>query len=489
MNISKNKKAFTLVELIVVITILSVLATVAFISFQWYAASSRDSVRLSDIKSMEKVINLYRLTNSKYPTPNAETSITYSGSTAWIQWVFGTNSYTKNTNLSDVPVDPITELPYAYSVTNRKNEYQIAAVLEWEVSNSSIQTYAWTQVASVYVKWDYNGKILRVRKDTTDYILWVPSIIASDINDVRLENILQNQKLVFKWHNNLPASYSWSIYDTSPANWFAFEPSQVILFEWNIDELESNLSQRTAFLDNLQTNYSWTIIAWEWNIAEILAVDSNSNKWSNLIATTLNNTLKTKIDLVKITENINSSTNEIVNDCNNLIWIPLPATQLVSIDNYNIVKNFIIPQANAFEFVPIDWGFPVLIDPEPTIYHYTLLPVDLCDNTELGFTTVAWETGTGNVQNVYKINLAEYEEYEIDVTWDIREQILIFDKDANLLISVYDGIPKYTPTYTWVHYIVIASFSGDPINHWTYNIKVTHNINVAAPVPEEEALF
>ena len=134
-----KSKAFTLVELIVVITILSVLATVAFISFQWYAASSRDSVRLSDIKSMEKVINLYRLTNSKYPTPNAETSITYSGSTAWIQWVFGTNSYTKNTNLSDVPLDPITQLPYAYSVTNRKNEYQIAAVLEWEVSNSSIQ--------------------------------------------------------------------------------------------------------------------------------------------------------------------------------------------------------------------------------------------------------------------------------------------------------------------------------------------------------------
>jgi prepilin-type N-terminal cleavage/methylation domain-containing protein len=49
-----NKKAFTLVELIVVITILAVLSTIAFISFQGYTMSARDSVRLADIKSIEK---------------------------------------------------------------------------------------------------------------------------------------------------------------------------------------------------------------------------------------------------------------------------------------------------------------------------------------------------------------------------------------------------------------------------------------------------
>jgi len=60
-----TKKAFTLVELIVVITILAVLATIAFVSFQWYWASARDSVRLSDIKAMQKIISLYSLTNSR----------------------------------------------------------------------------------------------------------------------------------------------------------------------------------------------------------------------------------------------------------------------------------------------------------------------------------------------------------------------------------------------------------------------------------------
>ena len=318
-----DKKAFTLVELIVVITILSVLATVAFISFQWYAASSRDSVRLSDLKSMEKVINLYRLTNSKYPTPNAETNITYSGSIAWTQWVFWTNAYTKNTNLSDVPVDPITDFPYAYSVTNTKWEYEIAAILEWEISASNTQTYAWNQIASVYVRWDYNGKIIRVRKDATDYILWVPSIIASDINDVRLETILTNQKLVYKWYSNLPASYSWSVYNSNPVNGFSFVPNQVILFEWDIDDLESNPSDRIEFLDNLQTNYSWTIIASEWNIAEILAVDSSSNSTSsNYVATILNNNLKTKIQIISWWSTEASWSIALItsSDCNNAGW-------------------------------------------------------------------------------------------------------------------------------------------------------------------------
>ena len=197
--------------------------------------------------------------------------------------VFWTNSYTKNTNLSDVPVDPITKLAYAYSVTNTKQEYQFWAILEWESATINSQTYAWNQVATAFVRWDYNGKIIKVRKDATDYILWVPSIITSDITDVNLENILTNQKLVYKWFNNLPASFSWSIYDTSPANWFSFEPNQVILFEWNISDLESDLNKRTTFLNKLQVNYGWTEIAAESSISEILSIDLNSNSVNDFV--------------------------------------------------------------------------------------------------------------------------------------------------------------------------------------------------------------
>jgi prepilin-type N-terminal cleavage/methylation domain-containing protein len=50
------KKAFTLVELIVVITILAILGTIAFLSLQGYSADARNSKRTSDINNMETAI-------------------------------------------------------------------------------------------------------------------------------------------------------------------------------------------------------------------------------------------------------------------------------------------------------------------------------------------------------------------------------------------------------------------------------------------------
>ena len=51
-----TKKAFTLVELIVVITILAVLATVAFISLTGYSQDAKNSKVASDIRSLVSAI-------------------------------------------------------------------------------------------------------------------------------------------------------------------------------------------------------------------------------------------------------------------------------------------------------------------------------------------------------------------------------------------------------------------------------------------------
>ena len=50
-----TNKAFTLVELIVVVTILAILGTIAFISLQGYSKDARNSTRIVDMKSVEKV--------------------------------------------------------------------------------------------------------------------------------------------------------------------------------------------------------------------------------------------------------------------------------------------------------------------------------------------------------------------------------------------------------------------------------------------------
>jgi len=48
------KKAFTLVELIIVITILAILATIAFVSFSNYTKSARDANRVSTLTNLQK---------------------------------------------------------------------------------------------------------------------------------------------------------------------------------------------------------------------------------------------------------------------------------------------------------------------------------------------------------------------------------------------------------------------------------------------------
>ena len=49
-----GKKAFTLVELIIVITILAILATISFISFKNYAGNARDGNKLTTLSNIEK---------------------------------------------------------------------------------------------------------------------------------------------------------------------------------------------------------------------------------------------------------------------------------------------------------------------------------------------------------------------------------------------------------------------------------------------------
>jgi len=53
-----TKKAFTLVELIVVITILAILGTIAFISLQGYSADARNSKRTQDLNNLAGAVNI-----------------------------------------------------------------------------------------------------------------------------------------------------------------------------------------------------------------------------------------------------------------------------------------------------------------------------------------------------------------------------------------------------------------------------------------------
>ncbi len=69
----KSRKAFTLVELLVVISIIGVLSSVVFASLSSARASARDTKRKAEIKNMITALRVYYNSNNIFP------NISYAG--------------------------------------------------------------------------------------------------------------------------------------------------------------------------------------------------------------------------------------------------------------------------------------------------------------------------------------------------------------------------------------------------------------------------
>lgn len=63
----KQPKAFTIIELIVVISIISILSAIVIINIQHTLAKARDAKRLSDMATIQKALELYKIKNGQYP--------------------------------------------------------------------------------------------------------------------------------------------------------------------------------------------------------------------------------------------------------------------------------------------------------------------------------------------------------------------------------------------------------------------------------------
>lgn len=64
----KNKKGFTLIELIVSVTIIALLTVVAMVSYTGTNKKARDSRRMADMEKIRMAVELYRQgTGSTYP--------------------------------------------------------------------------------------------------------------------------------------------------------------------------------------------------------------------------------------------------------------------------------------------------------------------------------------------------------------------------------------------------------------------------------------
>ncbi|MCP4523941.1 MAG: BspA family leucine-rich repeat surface protein, partial [Candidatus Gracilibacteria bacterium] len=282
--------------------ILAILSTVAFISFQGYAQSSRDAVRIADVKSITKVLELYSLKNSNYPEPVNPINITYSGSLAWTQGDFGKTAYTDSTSIGgEAPTDPLTGLPYLYSVTNTKTEYQVAGILEGLLSYSPVSsTYAGDELAKAYVKGNYNGKMIKINGTTQDYILGVPSILTSDITSVDIIDILAADSLIYNGYSNLSPSYSGSVFKSDGGFGFTPTEAEVVVFSGSLSDLgsEENDLLRAELITNLQEVYVGSEVANTPELQDIVHVDISSPEQVDYVSSSIvNNTLGAKLEL------------------------------------------------------------------------------------------------------------------------------------------------------------------------------------------------
>jgi len=76
---SHKSRGFTIVELLIVIVVIAILAAISIVAYNGIQQRSRNTQRLSDIKTIQKSIKLYRVANNgEFPSKNSS-----CGTSSW----------------------------------------------------------------------------------------------------------------------------------------------------------------------------------------------------------------------------------------------------------------------------------------------------------------------------------------------------------------------------------------------------------------------
>lgn len=120
------KKAFTLVEILVVVTIIGLLASIAAVSYSQFVKQSRDTRRKTDIEQIRAALELYR---------NFDLSGEYPASIT-----FGTGDIADGTAtyLKKIPNDPLNTRGYVYYYFREASNKDYTLCVYLEGSGTSV---------------------------------------------------------------------------------------------------------------------------------------------------------------------------------------------------------------------------------------------------------------------------------------------------------------------------------------------------------------
>jgi type IV pilus assembly protein PilE len=115
------KKAFTLLEMLVVIGIIGILVGLGAISYSTAQKKARDAKRKQDLKAVQNCLEQYYSYNNNFRYPN------YS---SW------PSSFNCGSSTLSAPFDPRNSSPYVYTISSNSDTYTICATLETESPSS-----------------------------------------------------------------------------------------------------------------------------------------------------------------------------------------------------------------------------------------------------------------------------------------------------------------------------------------------------------------
>ena len=247
-----SKQAFTLVELIVVIAILAILWTISFFALQDYSKSSRNSVRLTDIWIIKQSLWIFKVEAWKYPDPDNMTNVTYSGGLLWSQWSFWNIVFTTLSNLSKIPLDPLLENKYDYSVIHNNWKYQLWSIIEWwlfTLNQWIAQTNAINQNdLTSYITWDFWMYDIKSQVWNDCINITTPSMFVGNIWSTWSINLNTDYTFVYDESSNLTTNYVSKVSDYS--TWSTFQIEEVYN-SCNIDTLD----ELNLYISKLSLSY------------------------------------------------------------------------------------------------------------------------------------------------------------------------------------------------------------------------------------------
>ena len=203
---NQNKKAFTLIEIVVAITILVVLSVIGMMTLQSHQKDARDSVRISDVELINRAMDVYYVDYRNYPEPSDYTSIAFTWTELWQQGTVWKSVIINLKSLSKELSDPLKGTEYTYSRLNTKEQYQIATILEGTLLNNIIPTNTanaensvWVDDWVAYIDGKYNWLVGSIQKWWEVIAVALPSIITSDLSNTDYEDIIANNSLLYNW--------------------------------------------------------------------------------------------------------------------------------------------------------------------------------------------------------------------------------------------------------------------------------------------------